>query len=87
MFAVGSGASDEPRRAIVLTFVISQVCILLADLNTIAPLITMFFMITYGLLNLATFYEAITKNPSYRPALPLLPLDDFAGWGRSAAWW
>ena len=24
-------------------------------------------MITYGLLNLATFYEAITKNPSYRP--------------------
>ncbi|MDG1873586.1 MAG: amino acid permease, partial [Mariniblastus sp.] len=30
-------------------------------------LITMLFMITYGLLNLATFYEGITKNPSYRP--------------------
>jgi hypothetical protein len=27
----------------------------------------MFFMVTYGLLNLATFYEAITRNPSYRP--------------------
>ncbi len=66
-FGAGSGASNEPRRAIVLTFVIAQVCILLADLNTIAPLITMFFMLTYGLLNLATFYEAITKNPSYRP--------------------
>ena len=66
-FAAGSGKSNEPRRAIVLTFVISQVTVLLADLNTIAPLITMFFMITYGLLNLATFYEAITKNPSYRP--------------------
>jgi amino acid transporter len=66
-FASGSGASNEPRRAVCLTFVISQVCILSADLNTIAPLITMFFMITYGLLNLATFYEAITKNPSYRP--------------------
>ena len=66
-FGAGSGKGNEPRRAIVLTFVISQVCILLADLNTIAPLITMFFMITYGLLNLATFYEAITKNPSYRP--------------------
>jgi Solute carrier family 12/Amino acid permease len=24
-------------------------------------------MITYGLLNLATFYEAFSKNPSYRP--------------------
>jgi amino acid transporter len=67
VFAAGSGASGEPRRAIVLTFIISQTCILLADLNTIAPLITMFFMVTYGLLNLATFYEAVTRNPSYRP--------------------
>ena len=66
-FGAGSGKSNEPRRAVFVTFVISQTCILLADLNTIAPLITMFFMITYGLLNLATFYEAITKNPSYRP--------------------
>ena len=66
-FGRGSGASGEPRRAVVLTFVIAQVAILLADLNTIAPLITMFFMVTYGLLNLATFYEAIIGNPSYRP--------------------
>ncbi len=67
-FATGSGETNEPRRATVLTFVISQAAILLvADLNAIAPLITMFFMLTYGLLNLATFYEAITKNPSYRP--------------------
>ncbi|MFT5300947.1 MAG: amino acid transporter [Mariniblastus sp.] len=67
-FSVGNGKANEPRRATVLTFLISQVAILLvSDLNTIAPLITMFFMITYGLLNLATFYEAITKNPSYRP--------------------
>lgn len=68
LFATGAGASDEPRRATVVTFVISQAAILLvSDLNSITPLITMFFMITYGLLNLATFYEAITKNPSYRP--------------------
>ncbi len=66
-FGAGSGATNEPRRATVLTFAIAQVCILLGDLNAIAPIITMFFMITYGLLNLATFYEAITKNPSYRP--------------------
>lgn len=66
-FAAGSGRNQEPRRATVLAFVIAQICILSADLNTIAPLITMFFMITYGLLNLATFYEAIAKNPSYRP--------------------
>lgn len=67
-FEYGSGKTNEPRRAVVLTFIIAQICIVLADLNTIAPLITMFFMITYGLLNLATFYESITRNPSYRPS-------------------
>jgi len=66
-FAVGSGKNSEPRRATVLTFLIAQVCIMLGDLNAIAPIITMFFMITYGTLNLATFYESITRNPSYRP--------------------
>ena len=66
-FSKGSGPTNEPRRAIILSFVIAQIFILTADLNTVAPLITMAFMITYGLLNLATFYEGITKNPSYRP--------------------
>ena len=67
-FAVGTKKNNEPRRAIILTFLISQLAIIMvSDLNKIAPLITMFFMITYGLLNLATFYEASTKNPSYRP--------------------
>jgi amino acid transporter len=67
MFGIGSGPTSEPRRAVVLTFLISTVFILAGDLNTIAPLITMAFMITYGTINLATFYEGITKNPSYRP--------------------
>ncbi|MCA9177765.1 MAG: amino acid permease [Planctomycetales bacterium] len=66
-FGTGSGPNNEPRRATVVTFMIAQICIVLGDLNAIAPIITMFFMITYGLLNLATFYEAVTKNPSYRP--------------------
>lgn len=66
-FGAGSGAAREPRRAAVLTFLIAQVCIVLGDLNAIAPIITMFFIITYGLLNVASFYEAVTKNPSYRP--------------------
>lgn len=66
-FGVGSGPSREPRRATVLTFAIAQICIVLGDLNAIAPIITMFFMITYGLLNFAAFTESVTKNPSYRP--------------------
>ena len=62
-----SGRDGEPRRAVLVTASIAQVAILTADLNSIAPLITMAFLVTYGLLNLATFYEAITNNPSYRP--------------------
>lgn len=64
---VGSQRDGEPRRAIVATGLIAQVGIMAADLDTIAPLITMAFLVTYGLLNLATFYESITNNPSYRP--------------------
>jgi amino acid transporter len=66
-FGMGSGPNNEPRRSIVLTWFLAQSSILLADLDTIAPLITMCFMITYGLINLATFYESITRNPSFRP--------------------
>ena len=66
-FGIGSGPANEPRRAIVLTFLIAELAILAGDLNAIAPIITMFFMVTYGLLNVATFYEAVTGNPSYRP--------------------
>ncbi len=66
-FSIRSGVHNEPRRAIIVTFIISQFFILTSDLDSIAPLITMAFMITYGLINLATFYEGITKNPSYRP--------------------
>ncbi|HNR67683.1 MAG TPA: amino acid permease [bacterium] len=67
----GSGPSNEPRRAIILTFIIAQLGILAGDLDTVAPVITMFFLLTYGTVNLACFYEMITHNPSFRPAFHL----------------
>ena len=71
VFAKGSGPADEPRHAIVLTFVIAEVAVVSGDLNALAPIITMFFLITYGMLNFATFSEAFTGNPSYRPRFRL----------------
>ncbi len=65
-FARMSGG--EPRPATIVTFLIAQGAIMLGNLNTIAPVITMFFMITYGTLNLACFYEAYSRNPSFRPS-------------------
>ena len=71
--AKGSGASGEPRRATWVTYVIAQLAIMLGDLDAIAPVITMAFLITYGTLNLATFYEGVTGNPSYRPRFRWCP--------------
>ena len=71
IFGKGTVTKNEPRNAIVLTFVISQIAIFIGDLDTIAPVITMFFLITYGTINLACFYESITKNPSFRPTFRL----------------
>jgi len=78
-FARGSGKTGEPRRATLVTFLIAQSAIFLGDLDVVAPIITMFFMITYGTLNLACFYEGITRNPSFRPRFR------FAHWSLSLA--
>ena len=60
--------SGEPRIAIVVTFAIAQACVLLGELDLIAPVITMFFLTTYGATNLAAGIEELVGNPSYRPA-------------------
>ncbi|MFV0422507.1 amino acid permease [Oleidesulfovibrio sp.] len=70
-FGAGSGKSGEPRRGIVLTFIIAQIGIVAGDLNTVAPIITMFFLLTYGTVNLACFYEGRSNNPSFRPTFRL----------------
>ncbi len=66
-FARGSGRCGEPRRAVALTFLIAQLGVLAGELDTIAPIITMFFLMTYATVNLACFYEGRSSNPSFRP--------------------
>lgn len=58
----------EPRKAYVFAFVIASICILIGDLNVIAPLISMFFMMTYAMINFACFELSQTKSPGWRPA-------------------
>ncbi|MGK0236779.1 MAG: amino acid transporter [Candidatus Pelagisphaera sp.] len=62
-----SGAKKEPRVALVVSFIIAMLCVLIGDLNAIAPIISMFFLATYGMLNFVSFIERIVSNPSYRP--------------------
>jgi len=66
--------NSEPRNAIIFTGIMIEICLLSADLNTIAPLLTMFFLITYGVINFAVFIEKFIGIPSFRPSfkIPLI---------------
>lgn len=62
-----SGKKQEPRVALIVSFAIAILCVLIGDLNAIAPIISMFFLATYGMLNFVSFLEKVVGNPSYRP--------------------
>lgn len=66
-FAKGHGPQENPRRGALLSAFIAYLTIGLGNLNVIAPVVSMFFLISYGLLNYATFYEARSGSPSFRP--------------------
>ncbi|MDY6904624.1 MAG: amino acid permease [Thermodesulfobacteriota bacterium] len=66
-FAKGAGPASNPRRGVLLSGAIALVTIALGNLNLVAPVVSMFFLISYGLLNYATFFEARAASPSFRP--------------------
>jgi hypothetical protein len=66
-FAKGSGPTSNPRRGVLLAAGIAYATVAYGHLNLIAPVVSMFFLISYGLLNYATFYEARSQSPSFRP--------------------
>jgi amino acid transporter len=61
----------EPWNAMLITAVIVVFGLSLRNLNTIAPLITMFFMITYGMVNVVALIEQSLGLPSFRPSLKI----------------
>ncbi len=63
----GSGPEDTPRAGTVLTLALALVAVWVGDLNLIAPVLTMFFLTTYGVLNVAAGVERFLGSPSYRP--------------------
>ena len=73
-FAKGSKRGDEPIRGYILTYVMTLVVLLIASgnseggaLNAVAAVLTMFFLYTYGMTNMAAFIEQFGGNPSFRP--------------------
>ena len=78
---LGKSSGDEqiPRAATIFTSLIALVLILLGDLNTIAPILTMFFLTTYGTLNLTSGIETMLESPSFRPKFKVHWIFSFLG--------
>uniref|UniRef100_A0A3P8RTZ0 Solute carrier family 12 member 10, tandem duplicate 1 n=1 Tax=Amphiprion percula TaxID=161767 RepID=A0A3P8RTZ0_AMPPE len=68
-FAKGYGKNDEPLRAYLLCYIIAVAFILIAELNTIAALISNFFLCSYSLITSAAFMlQSPTPLVSWRPS-------------------
>ncbi|MBN2188288.1 MAG: hypothetical protein JW699_02450 [Chitinispirillaceae bacterium] len=63
----GTGPNNDPRVATVLSFLVAGAAILLGDLNAIAPVLTMFFLTSYGLINVSASMEGLVGSPWWRP--------------------
>uniref|UniRef100_A0A7N8Y1W1 Solute carrier family 12 member 3 n=1 Tax=Mastacembelus armatus TaxID=205130 RepID=A0A7N8Y1W1_9TELE len=67
-FGKSYGKNDEPLRGYLLTYIIAACFILIAELNTIAPIISNFFLCSYCLINFSCFHASITNSPGWRPS-------------------
>jgi amino acid transporter len=63
----GTAKADEPFNATIVTVVIALIFVMLGDINVVAEIISMFFMVTYGSLCLISFLQHFAADPSYRP--------------------
>lgn len=58
----------EPFNATVITILIALFFLMVGDINMVAQIISMFFMVTYGAICSISFLQHFAADPSYRPA-------------------
>lgn len=63
----GNGPDDAPRAGTVVTLGLALAAVWFGNLNVIAPVLTMFFLTTYGMLNVTAGMERLLQSPSFRP--------------------
>ncbi|MGB1041627.1 MAG: amino acid permease, partial [Flavobacteriales bacterium] len=73
IFAKGVGADNEPRNALILTFIIAEGGILIGELDVIAEVVAMFYLSAYLFINVSCFLEQ-WASPDFRPSfkIPIL---------------
>lgn len=71
--------TGEPRNALYLTGIIVLGALMLRSLNAVAPLITLFFLLTYAMINIVVLLEQSMKLVSFRPLFRVPRLVSLAG--------
>ncbi len=66
--SMGRKGDNEPVNASLVTIIIALVFVSLGNVNAVAGIITMFFLVTYGSLCLISFLNHFGSSPSYRPS-------------------
>ena len=79
VFGKGYGETDDPRFAAVCCFLLAGGGLWFGDINVIAPILTMFNLSTYALLNFSAACESAMGNPSWRPTFRVKAAFSFAG--------
>ena len=64
----GKKENNEPLNGTIVTCLIAFFFVYIGDINFVARIISMFFMVTYGAICLISFLEHFSGDPSYRPA-------------------
>ncbi|XP_059705474.1 solute carrier family 12 member 7 isoform X2 [Haemorhous mexicanus] len=60
-------ANGEPTWALLLTVGICEIGILIASLDSVAPILSMFFLMCYMFVNLACAVQTLLRTPNWRP--------------------
>lgn len=65
--AYGKAGSNEPVRSSLVSVLIAFFFVAIGDINFVAEIISMFFMVTYGVICSISFLEHFAADPAYRP--------------------
>jgi potassium/chloride transporter 9 len=70
-FLVFSKEKKEPVRAVLLSWALVQLVLVIKTITTIAPIVAMLFLLSYAITNFACFFLTISGTVNFRPRFRL----------------
>eukprot|EP01147_Barroeca_monosierra_P000353 gene353-7852_t len=67
VFVPSRSLSKNPVRAVLASWLLVQLVLFVGKINIIAPIVSMLFLLCYGVVNLACFVQRVQASPNFRP--------------------